>query len=72
MERHPLDPVSLAFGVVAVAAGLAVALGDAVDLETGGSWWLAAVGALVGLAIIPWRRSRPIVDPAAGASATDP
>jgi hypothetical protein len=72
MERHPLDPVSVAFGIVAVAAGFAVALGDAVDWDAGGSWWLAAVAALVGLAIIPWRRRRPVADPAAGAPATEP
>ena len=56
MQRHPFDPVSALLGVLAVVAGLLVALGEAADLETSGPWWLAAAAVLVGLALIPWRR----------------
>jgi len=56
MQRHPFDPVAAALGILAIAAGLLVALGEAVDLQTDGRWWLAGAAVLVGLAIIPWRR----------------
>ena len=41
MQRHPFDPVSAALGILAIAAGLLVALGEAVDCQTDGRWWLA-------------------------------
>ena len=56
MRRHPFDPVSAVCGIIAVAAGLLVVLGEAADLDTGGPWWIAGAALLAGLAIIPWRR----------------
>ena len=58
VHRHPFDPVAAALGILAIVAGLLVALGEAVDLDTDGPWWLAGAAVLVGLAIIPWRRPR--------------
>ena len=56
MHRHPFDPVSAVLGILAVAVGLLVALGELVDLDAAGPWWLAVAAGLVGAAIIPWRR----------------
>jgi len=56
MRRHPFDPVSAALGVLALAAGLLVLLGDAAAVDTRGGGWIAVAAVLVGLAIIPWRR----------------
>jgi len=55
MHRHPFDPVSAVLGILAVAAGLLVALGELVDLDAAGPGWLAVAAVLVGAAIIPWR-----------------
>ena len=75
VQRHPFDPVSAALGVLAVLAGLLVALGDAADLDASGPWWLAAAAVVIGLAVIPWRRAAaadPAVDvSAAGGAAPD-
>ena len=56
MDRHPFDPLSAALGILAVAAGLLVALGAGDELGTSGPWWFAAAIGVVGLLIIPWRR----------------
>lgn len=56
MARHPFDPVSAVLGIITVVGGLLVALGEAADVDTTGSWWLIAAAVLVGLVIIPWRR----------------
>jgi hypothetical protein len=56
VRRHPFDPISAALGILAVTAGLLVALGEVADVDTGGPWWAAAAAGLIGLAIIPWRR----------------
>ena len=65
---HRFDPLSAALGILAITAGLLVALGEALDLQTGGPWW-AVAAALVGLAIIPWRR--PVPDGDADAAPDD-
>jgi len=56
VHRHPFDPVSAVLGILAVAVGLLVALGELVDLDAAGPWWVAVAAVLVGAAIIPWRR----------------
>jgi membrane protease YdiL (CAAX protease family) len=59
VQRHLLDPVSAALGVLAVAFGVLVAtrsLGDA-DIDAG--WWIAAAALVVALAIVPWTAFRP-------------
>jgi hypothetical protein len=56
VHRHPFDPVSAVLGILAVAAGLLVTLGEPTDLDSRGPWWLAGAAVLVGVAIIPWRR----------------
>jgi hypothetical protein len=65
VPRHPFDLVSAALGVLAVAVGSLVALGQLADLDRRGPWWLAGAAVLVGLAIIPWRRRTASTDPRA-------
>jgi hypothetical protein len=61
MQRHPFDPVSAALGALVIVLGLLVAL-DALDAlgdaNGSGGWWFTAAAAVVGLAILPWRRGR--------------
>ena len=57
MSRHVFDPVSAVLGVLAVVAGLLVAVGQAVDLDINTAWLIAAAAILIGVAIIPWRGS---------------
>jgi len=64
MRRHPIDPVSIALGLIAVGAGVLVTLGEAVDIDADAPWWIAVAGIVIGLAIIPWRRRPPGVAPA--------
>ena len=71
MRRHPFDALSAALGVLAVLGGSLVVLGEAVDLDTGGPWWLAVAAALVGLAIIPWRGRAPLDDTATAVPVDD-
>ena len=54
MQRHPFDPVSAVFGVLAVALGVLVATRSLGGFDTAGGWWLAAAAAVVGVALIPW------------------
>jgi hypothetical protein len=56
MHRHPFDPLSAVLGVIAVVAGLLVAVGEAVDLDVNVAWLFTAAAILIGLAIIPWQR----------------
>ncbi len=57
MQRHPIDPVSAALGVLAVVVGLLVATRSLGGLDAGG-WWLAAAAAVVGVALLPWNARR--------------
>ena len=59
MSRHVFDPVSAVLGVLAVLAGLLVAIGEAVDLDVNLAWLITAAAILIGLALIPWRGSAP-------------
>ena len=59
MSRHVFDPVSAVLGVLAVVAGLLVAIGQAVDLDINTAWLITAAAILIGVAIIPWHRSAP-------------
>lgn len=56
MTRHRFDPIAFVLGAIAVAAGIAVAVGafDAGDVDYG--WWLGAVALAIGIALIPWGR----------------
>jgi hypothetical protein len=54
VQRHPFDPVSAVFGVLAVALGILVATRSLGGFDTAGGWWLAAAAAVVGVALIPW------------------
>ncbi len=65
MKRHPLDLISAALGLIVIVLAVAVMLRRAPDLVTGGAWWLALAALLIGLALIPWRRS---IRPRAGGS----
>ena len=69
MPRHPFDPVSAVLGVLAIVAGLLVAVGEAADFDTSGPWWVAAAAVLIGLALIPWRRRTAV---AGGSADLDP
>lgn len=58
MHRHPFHPMSAALGLALVALGVVVVFG----LEQIGDdtiVWVAAAAALLGAAMIPWRRQRP-------------
>ena len=59
MRRHSFDPMSAVLGVIAVVAGLFVAVGEAVDLDVNWAWLITAAAVLIGLAIIPWQRRAP-------------
>jgi hypothetical protein len=63
MDRHPLDPVSLVFGLILAMAGLiAVSGGSIVDDGT----WLLPVGLIgLGLALMLQVRQRGRSDPGA-------
>jgi hypothetical protein len=64
MNRHPFEPLSAAFGIIAIAIGLTVMTGSVDNISSNGGAWLA-VGALVlGLGLIPraQRRITPEVD----------
>jgi hypothetical protein len=54
VQRHPFDPISAVFGVLAVALGILVATRSLGGFDTAGGWWLAAAAAVVGVALIPW------------------
>jgi type VI protein secretion system component VasK len=75
MRRHSFDPMSAVLGVIAVVAGLFVAVGEAVDLDVNWAWLITAAAILVGLAIIPWTWSaatRSDEQSASSADAADP
>lgn len=55
MQRHPVDPVSAALGLLAVAVGVLVAAGELDGFDDRGGWWLAIAAVIVGVAIVPWR-----------------
>jgi hypothetical protein len=55
MQRHPVDPVSAALGLLAVAAGVLVAAGAFADIDDRGAWWLVVAAVVLGVAIVPWR-----------------
>lgn len=72
MNRHTVDTVSAALGVVTVGAGVLV-MTDAFDrLDDESGWWIAVAALVVGIGLIPWNRSRTadsfdVADVAAGA-----
>ena len=55
MQRHPVDPVSAALGLLAVALGVLVAAGALDGFDDHGGWWLVVAAVIVGVAIVPWR-----------------
>ena len=59
MERHPLDSVSLVFGLVFVAAG-ALLLANRLDLVTQARWAVPVLLILVSLVTLAsvWRSGR--------------
>jgi hypothetical protein len=63
VERHPLDAVSAAMGVLIVGLGVLVAV-DALDAVHAQGWWFALATLVVGLAIVPWRLPRRAAGPA--------
>ena len=58
MQRHPIDPVSGALGVLAGVLGILVATRSFGGFGTAGGWWLAAAAAVVGVALVPWNARR--------------
>jgi hypothetical protein len=59
VQRHALDPVSAALGVLAVAFGALVATRSLGDSDVDAGWWIAAAALVVALAIVPWGAFRP-------------
>jgi hypothetical protein len=60
MQRHPIDPLSAALGVLAVVLGILVATRSLGGFGTSGGWWLAGAAVVVGVALLPWNlRSAP-------------
>ncbi len=57
MNRHPLDVISAALGLLAVTAGVLVMAGAVDRLDTDPGWWLAAAALLAGLVLVPWSPS---------------
>jgi hypothetical protein len=58
VDRHPIDTVSAALGVVAVSAGVLV-MTDALDrIDSESGWWFAVAALIVGIGLIPWNRTR--------------
>ena len=55
MQRHPVDPLSGALGLLTVALGVLVASGHLRDFHRSGAWWLLLAAVVIGLAIVPWR-----------------
>jgi hypothetical protein len=66
VQRHPIDPVSAALGVLAVALGVLVMARGLGDSDVSGGWWLAAAAIVVALAIVPWRGVRSPAGPEPG------
>ena len=60
MNNHRFDPTSAVLGVIAVIAGLFVALGRPGDTLSDSSLgvWLAVAALGLGLALVPWGRRR--------------
>ena len=58
MQRHPIDPVSGALGVLAGMLGILVATRSFGGFGSAGGWWLAAAAAVVGVALVPWNARR--------------
>ena len=56
MRPHPIDTVSAALGLIAVALGVLVALDRTDSIATGG--WLALGALVVGVGLVPWTRDR--------------
>jgi hypothetical protein len=54
MQRHPVDPVSAAMGLLAVALGVLVVAGALDDVDTNGGWWLVIAAIVIGVALVPW------------------
>jgi hypothetical protein len=58
MDRHPLDIVSGALGVLVVTLGVLIVTGSIRDYDDRGGWWFAIAGVVVAMAIVPWRGNR--------------
>jgi hypothetical protein len=65
MQRHPVDPVSAALGLLVVAIGVLVAAGALDGFDDRGAWWLAIAAVIVGVAIVPWRWRASQAEPSA-------
>jgi hypothetical protein len=58
MRRHPIDPLSAALGILAVALGVLVACTELDELGSDSVAWIIAGVLLVGLGLVPWPRWR--------------
>jgi hypothetical protein len=75
MQRHPVDPVSAALGLLAVALGVLVVAGALDDVDTNGGWWLVIAAIVIGVALVPWtwrRHAAEVADAGAVPVAEEP
>jgi hypothetical protein len=69
MNRHPVDALSAALGVIAIVISVVVLTGSVGSLDNGGGWWIAVLVLLLGAGLVPWRGRRDVDDQATVESA---
>jgi hypothetical protein len=59
MESHPFQPLAAVLGIGVIALGVLVAIFGFEHVEDDALAWAAVGAAVIGLALIPWRRRSP-------------